>query len=422
MIRIRTFPNGLRLVTEQVPSVRSCAMGLYLETGSRCESEDERGLTHFIEHMLFKGTRTRDVRRIAETMNYLGGNVNAFTTHEMLCLHARTIDHKAPEALDLLSEMLVESIFPEDEIRRERQVILEELRMVEDTPDDYSVDLFMENLWPGHPLGEPVIGRRQTIRRFTRDQILDYCRRYFRPDRLVVAIAGSFDARRCTAAIRRLIDLPPAGTRRGAKLKAPNGTVTVQPTARRRPTEQVHFCLGSRAPHRLSPDRFAFGLLNMVLGGGMSSRLFLEIRERRGLAYSIGSFMQSYSDSGYFAVSGGTSPRTLREVLRIPRAEIDRICDEPVPDAELELARAQILDAIIMGLENTETRVSRLADSLIAHGRVVPIDELMERVSAVQAADVQRAAQRYLRRPLAMALVGPSDDRRWTREALKETA
>jgi predicted Zn-dependent peptidase len=417
MIRRRTLSNGVRVVTEQVRSVRSCGIGLWLETGSRDETGDERGLTHFIEHMLFKGTRRHNVQQLAEAMNELGGNVNAYTSQEVLCLHAKTIDRKAHRALELLCEMLTGSVFPPEEIRRERQVVLEECRMVEDSPDDYSVDLFLKNLWPEHPIGEPIIGRRETIRRFGHEQIVDFWERRFRPERLVVAIAGAFDAGACSRVIgRRLGGLARGG--RGRKPAAgPDRTVAARRSIVRRPIEQTHFCLGAPAPHRRSPDRFAFGLLNLILGGGMSSRLFQEVREKRGLAYSIGSFTQSFRDCGYFAVSGGTSPKTLGEVLAITRDEIGGICGKPVGERELELARAQLLDAIVMGLENMEARAARLADGLLTHGRVIPVDEIMEQVMRVTPRQILSAARRYLGGGTpAACLVGPRGDRRWTRE------
>jgi predicted Zn-dependent peptidase len=414
MIRIRTLANGLRVVTESVASVRSCGIGLFLEVGSRHETPEERGLTHFIEHMLFKGTRRHDVDRLAEEMNGLGGNVNAYTTQESICLHARTIDSKAPRALELLCEMMTSSIFPPEEIRRERQVVLEECRMVEDMPDEYSVDLFLRNLWPEHPLGEPVIGRRETIRRFSRERVTAFWERHFGPERLVVAIAGKFDAAACNRVIRRWLGGLARIGRKGAVSARPDGRQAPRQSVLSRPIEQTHFCLGTPGPHRRSEDRFAFGLMNMVLGGGMSSRLFREIREKRGLAYSIGSFSHMFSDCGYFAVSGGTSPRTLGEVLAVTRDEIAKIREELVPERELELARAQVLDSIVMGLENTGARMSRLADGLMTHGKVTPVDKIVERLMRVTPGEVRRAARRYLgeARP-ALGLIGPRGDRRW---------
>lgn len=411
MIRTQTLPSGLCVVTEPIRAVRSCGIGLWLELGSRYELPGEEGLSHFIEHMLFKGTSEHDVRQIGDTINYLGGNINAYTSQEMLCLHAKTVDKKAHEALDLLAEMLMASTFPPDEIKRERQVVLEEYKMVEDSPDDLSVDIFLKNLWPNHPLGMPVIGTRKSIRSFSRETIMNYWNREFRPDRLLIALAGSYDEKACARVIKRRFGnwAAPAGGERPA--------FTVQDmkprqTYLKRPVEQAYFVLGTGAPHRASPERFAFGLMNMVLGGGMSSRLFQEIREKRGLAYSIGSFAQLFKDRGCFAVSGGTGFPALEEVLRITMEEMLRICEEDVSEHELAMAREQIVDHILLGLENTEARMSRIAESILTFGRIVPVDEVIQRIREVTPAEIRAVAARYLRAEcFAVSSIGPKDGR-----------
>ncbi|MCL5269177.1 MAG: insulinase family protein, partial [bacterium] len=272
---------------------------------------------------------------------------------------------------------------------------LEEYRMYEDNPDEVCVDRFIQNLWPGHPLGRPVIGPRGNIRRFTRTAIGAYWAREFRSHRLLVSIAGAYDAEAC----RRVIERRFGALERGpAPLPAaPPAVDAPRLTFNRRAIEQAHFCFGTQAPNRTSPDRYAFGLMNMILGGGLSSRLFQEIREKRGLAYSIGSFVQSFSDQGCFAVNGGTSSRALPEVLRIAMDEIDRLSDEDVPEEELVMAREQMVDALLMGLENTEARTSRLAESTLAFGRVPPVDEVIGRLKSVEPPDIRRMARRYLR-------------------------
>lgn len=410
MVRIRRLPNGVRVITEQVEGVRSCGIGVWIETGSRHESDDECGMAHFAEHMLFKGTREHDFEQLAERMNYLGGNINAFTSQEHICLHARTVDRKAHEALDLLGEMAGESTFPVGEIRRERQVVLEELSSVCDQPEEFSVDKFLSNLWPGDPLGRPVIGTRRTIRGFNRRSLQAFWSRACTPDRVIVALAGAFDVKACDRVITRRFASWPAD---GATAEGPCGHARpARKSYLKRHVEQVYLCLGTEGPDRVSPDRFAFGLMNMILGGGMSSRLCLEIRERRGLAYSIGSFVQSFSDRGFFAVSGGTNHGTMNEVLRITLDEMGRIAHQDVPRHELELAREQVLDSLLMGLENTGTRMGRLAESLMTFGRAVPVDETMREVRKVTVEDIRRVAREYLwARPLAIAAVGPAEGR-----------
>jgi predicted Zn-dependent peptidase len=370
----------------------------------------EYGLSHFIEHMLFKGTRSHDVRQIADLINFLGGNFNAYTTQEYLCLHAKTVDRKAHEALDLLAEMLLDSTFPPDEIRRERQVVLEEFKMYEDSPDDLSVDTFIQNLWPNHPMGRPVIGVRGQVRQISRERIHQFWSREFRPSRLLIAIAGCFDARACQDVIRRRFGGLAEPGRPAGRSESAAPRAAPRQTYFKRPIEQAHFCLGTDAPRRTAPERFAFGLMNMILGGGMSSRLFQEIREKRGLAYSIGSFAHLFSDRGFFAVSGGASVAAFGEVLTITMNEIARICAEEVSAHELALAREQMIYAMLMGLENTEARVSRLAESVMALGRVMPLDELIKKLRQVTVAEVRASAVRYLRAgDFAASSVGPAN-------------
>ncbi|HOE97165.1 MAG TPA: pitrilysin family protein [Candidatus Sumerlaeota bacterium] len=424
MIRRRTLPNGVQVVTEQLDTVRSCAIGVFLQVGSRHERPAENGISHFLEHMLFKGTSRRTARQIADATNYLGGNLNAFTTQELICLHAKTVDSKAPSTLDLFGEMLIDSIFPPEEIRRERQVVLEEFKMYEDTPDELSVDLFLRNLWPDHPLGRPVIGSRTSISRLSRAGIQRFLRRVFHPSRLLIVLSGSFDSRACSRAINQWFGkVEPAGAAAGRLGGRPPRAPRSRRTHLRRRIEQTHFCLGVPAPDRTSPDRFAFSLLNMILGGGMSSRLFQEIREKRGLAYSIGSFTQSFTDAGCFAVSGGTSPDTYGEVLRITLEELQRITEEPAPEEELVMAREQLVDSLLMSLENTESRMLRLADSLLNFGRVVPVDEILTQLRRVEPDDVRRIAAKYLTgASLALASIGPNAKMEPISENLRQVA
>ena len=424
MIRMTRLPNGVRVATERIAGVRSCSIGLWLELGSRDEEPGEAGLSHFIEHMLFKGTRTRDALALADASNELGGHVNAFTTQEHLCLHARMVDEKGLRALDLLAEMLLESTFPEEEVARERQVVLEECKMYEDTPDEFCVDLFMRNLWPADPLGRPVIGRPGTIRTFRRERVAEFWGRRLRPERLLVAVAGSFEPRVIGARIKQLLGGLKGEGRAPAR---PGGVNGARPrlSVARRSVEQTHFCLGMPAPERGNPQRYAFGLMNMVLGGGVGSRLFEEIRERRGLAYSIGSFTQGFRDAGAFAVNGGTSPEALDEVLGIALEEMRRICDEEVAARELELARAQVIDSILLGMENTEGRMTRMAESILSLGRVPGVDEVVRKLKRVTRAEIRAVARHWLgSSPLAAAVVGPPGSgltralRRWPRESI----
>lgn len=407
MIRIKTLDNGVTVLTEPIESVRSCAIGLWLVMGSRDEREHEEGLTHFAEHMLFKGTSRYNAQDLANTINFLGGHVNAYTSQEVMSLQAKAIDTKAAMTLDLLAEMLTDSVFPDAEVGRERQVILEECRMYEDSPEDFSHDLFVQNLWPRDPLGRPVIGRRSAIRRFTRGRLMAFWSEHFRPERLVVSMAGAFDEAACRKVIEQRLGRLERGRRPLGKRAKPPVEATRR-SHRARAVEQAQFVIGARGPHRTHPDRFAFGLMNMILGGGMSSRLFQEIRERRGLAYSISSYIQYFSDCGYLAIAGGTSPQTLDEVLRITMDEVARIREEFVTPPELEMARAQVIDAILMGMESTDARMSRLAENWISLGRVPSIEETLGKLEAVAVADVRRVARKYcLPAAMAASIIGP---------------
>jgi predicted Zn-dependent peptidase len=288
--------------------------------------------------------------------------------------------------------------------------VLEEYKMYDDSPDDLSVDTFLQNLWPSHPLGRPVIGFKGTIRKFSRESAGNYWRREFRPDRLLISIAGSFDAKACAKVIKERFAPLEAPASLGPRPRPEIREAPPKQTYRRRPIEQAYFCLGTDGPDRCSPDRFPFGLMNMVLGGGMSSRLFQEIREKRGLAYSIGSFAQLFSDRGFLAVSGGTSFITLAEVIKITMDEIQRICEEEVSEQELFLAREQIIDAMLLGMENTEARMSRLAESVLAFGRIVPVDEVIQHVKQVEISQMRRVARKYFRsRPFAVSFIGPKE-------------
>lgn len=415
MSRPRILPNGLRVVTDPMKSVRSCGIGIWVDVGSRHESEADGGLSHFVEHMLFKGTPRLNTRQIADVTNELGGNLNAFTTQEQLVLHARTVDRKAARALDLMAEMLLESIFPDEELARERQVILEECKMYEDSPEELSVDVFMRNLWPDHPLGRPVIGRRSTIRRFSAGRLREYWRHELQPSRVMISLAGAFDSAAIDEVIKRRFAPLTVSNRASRPTQPFPKRIVRRQSCLKRTIEQSHFCLGTNGPRRRDPDRHAFGLLNMILGGGVSSRLFQEVREKRGLAYEIGSFTQLFTDVGSFAIDGATSPSTLGEVLRITLDEIDRICEEKVSERELELARSQVIDSLLIGMENTESRMMRAAESILTFGRVPGINETIRKIEAVGAEDVQSVARRYLKSgSLALSTVGP------TRPALPE--
>lgn len=400
-----TWPNGLRLIAEPVPGVRTVAIGLWFDTGSRHEPPERQGVAHFLEHMFFKGTETMDAQALALAQSALGGHFNAFTTQETVCLHARVIDEHLERALRLLVEMFRRSALDEQEIERERSVILEEIKLTSDNPEDWIHDLFHESLWPDHSLGRSILGTPETIGQVTRAALVDHLSAHFTAPRLVVAAAGAIDPERLADLTGALLgDLPAPAS------QPPNGA---PPTARftshhvARPFEQVHFCLGTLAPTRTAEVRHAFALLNAVLGGGPSSRIFQEIRERRGLAYSIGTFSSPYRDTGCFGISGGTSPENLDKVLDLSRAEVERICREPVPADEVQTAKDQIRSHLLLGLESMNHRMSRLAEIEIYFDRFIPLEETLRTVAALTPDDLLSAAQQCLAGvPMAIVTLG----------------
>jgi len=405
-IRKIVLSNGVRIVLERIPYVRSASLGLYMDVGSRNETLPESGLTHFVEHMFFKGTEKFNAIELSQEINKIGGNVNAWTTQENVAITAKVVDEHISRAIDLLFEMYQHSIFAPEEIDRERNVILEEVKMYDDTPDELVVDVFMDNLFKGNPLGQPILGSPDNIKRFQRDDLQSYIGKEFAPERLVVAIAGNFDLRRVEPQLKRLFEtLQPV---------APVYNPLVSPAAAYhssnidRKLEQVHFCLGTTGPCRTSDDRFPFAVLNTILGGGASSRIFQEVREKRGLAYSIGSFEVMFKDSGCFAISGGMSPRNAAKVVDICLDQVKKAYAEDITQDELESAKEQIKSGVLLGLESSSYRMSRLAESELNFGGFIPVDQILERVRNVTVEEVRMVAEKYLKdKPVAFAGVAP---------------
>lgn len=401
-----SWPNGLRLVTEPVPGARTVALGLWIAAGSRLEPPPKHGVAHLLEHMFFKGTADHDAESLALAMNALGGHFNAFTSQETICLHTRVIDEHFERALELLVGQLRRSLFDDGELERERSVILEEIKLTNDTPDDLIHDLFQESLWGEHGLGRSVLGTPETVSALRRGDLLAFMEHEFLPSRLVVAIAGAVDPIRAAALVEALLGDLVERNGGGTPLVPPIPGHAVCHT--HRSTEQMHFCLGGDAPNRLDESRYAFNLLNSILGGGTSSRVFQEIRERRGLAYAIGSFLEGFQDAGCFGISGGTSPGALPEVLGCCRAEIDRVCREPVSPAELRNAKDQMRAHLLLSLESMNHRMSRLAELEIHFGRHIPLEETLARIEAVTADDILDVARRHLAEgPRVITTLGP---------------
>jgi predicted Zn-dependent peptidase len=406
-IRHSRLPFGLSVVTEDVPGAASVALGFWVDAGSRDERPEIAGASHFLEHLLFKGTEDRSAHEIAEAIEAVGGEMNAFTTKEYTAFYVRLLQEDLDLALDILSEIMWAPAFRADEIEAERQVILEEILMQEDEPSDLVHDLCQDALYPGHPLGREVLGDKSTITAMTRDDIRSYFGSHYRPESIVVAAAGKIDHDQLVAGVERRFTGPAgAGPRRVPQALAPARPLIVST----RPTEQAHLVVGLRAPGRDDEDRFAFAVLNQLLGGGMSSRLFQEIREKRGLVYSVYSYRAAYIECGLLAVYAGTSPARATTVLRLIDQELDRLLQEEIPERELAVARGHVKGSLVLSLEETSSRMSRIGRSQLVHGEVLTLDELVERTAAVTAADVRRVIERVVTGPRTLAVVGPFDE------------
>jgi predicted Zn-dependent peptidase len=405
------LPGGLRILTERMPAVRSVTLGIWAGVGSRDETPRLAGASHYLEHLLFKGTRRRSARDIAEAMDAVGGETNAFTSKEYTCFYARTLDRDLPLAVDILVDMLRHSKLAAADVDAERTVILEEIGMHNDAPDDVVHDLFAEALFGGHPLGRPVLGTVDSITSMQRDAITRYWRRHYVPGNLVVAAAGSLEhdqvVELVAEAFGKTQDGAPIGPREGRREPRVRGGVAV----RRKPTEQAHVVLGSRGLSRADPRRFALGVLNVAFGGGVSSRLFQEVREKRGLVYSIYSYAAQYSETGSFSVYAGAAPKRIHDVLAIVRDELERVVADGLTEAELARGKGHLEGSLVLGMEDTSGRMTRLGKSELTFGEILSVDEVIRRVDAVTDADVRAVAKEVLGSgPRALALIGPFDD------------
>jgi predicted Zn-dependent peptidase len=395
MFHKTVLDNGIRIVSHELPGNRSVSLGIWVENGSRHESEPENGISHFIEHLLFKGTERRSAAQIAEEMDAVGGVINAFTSKENTCYYAKVLDENLPLAIDLLSDIFLHSSFEADEIERERSVILQEISQAEDTPDDYVHDLFNLDFFQDHPIGWPICGRQETVNGFRRQDIVSFFKSRYRPERVVVAAAGN---------IRHTDLVDEMAARLGAidgamleKIPSLRGETVPEMASgvypHRKPLEQVHLCLGMAGIHQSHPKRYAGYVLNTLLGGGMSSRLFQEIREKRGKAYSVYSFSSSYKDVGYLGVYAGTSLDATEEVVELIVGELKKIAADGITDAELQRTQGQLVGSTMLGLESTDSWMSHVARNEIYFGQAVTTEEICRQLRAVSRADVIELAR-----------------------------
>jgi predicted Zn-dependent peptidase len=408
-IRRTEYASGLRIVSEAMPAMRSIAFGIWVDVGSRDERPKIAGASHFLEHLLFKGTKRRTARAIAEAFDAVGGDLNAFTAKEYTCYYCRVSDQDLPMAVEFMSDMLQSSVLARADFEAERLVILEEINMRDDDPGDLIHDLFAETLWQGHPLGRPVLGTRETVTSVSRDQIARFYRKLYQPPHFVIAAAGNLDHDELCRLIEGEMEtgLRVSGKSRDVRTGGDVPEAFGETTVRHRTTEQAHINVGTNGYSRKAPERFAFGAVNSALGGGMSSRLFQEIREKRGLAYSVYSYHTMFAETGLFSVYAGTTPARASDVLTIVRREMEDIASGGLTEDELERAKGHLKGSLVLSLEDTSGRMSRIGRSEIAHGEILSVDELLARTDAVTKQDAERSAQEVFGRPLALAVIGP---------------
>jgi len=406
------FGSGLRVLTERMASARSVSLGFWVLAGSRDEPHAISGASHFLEHLLFKGTESRSARDIAEAFDAVGGDVNAFTAKEYTCYYARVLDRDLPMAVEHLCDMVQHSVIRAADLDAERHVILEEIHMHEDSPEDVVYDLFTETLWPDHPLGRPILGTSETIAAATRGSVRRFYRKHYVPGNLVIAAAGGVRHEQLLDLLGRHIETgtPVAdGGRAAWNLRStgaappPSGRRLI----RRKKTEQANICLGTNGLARTDPDRFAFLIVNTALGGGMSSRLFQEIREKRGLAYSVYSYHSQYTEAGLFSAYAGTLPSRAGEVIELLQRELEDLAAGGLTREEFERAKGHVKGSLVLSLEDPGSRMSRIGKSEIAHGEILTVDQSLRRIEAVTLEDARRVAERVLSQPLTLTVLGP---------------
>ena len=401
---LSTLPNGLRVITESMPSVRSVAVGCWVDTGTRDELANEAGASHFLEHLLFKGSERLSAREIAESFDAIGAESNAFTSKDHTCFWARLLDEDLPRGLEILAEMLQRPAFRPVDIDAERQVVIEEINMAEDDPTDLAFELFTRGVFAGHPLEAPVLGTRESIRGMTRDDLVGYWKRRYGAGSAVVALAGSVDH---DTVVDQVAELFGEWTGDGVHHEFAPLDVSPKVTAVHRDTEQVNVVVGGEGLQRGDDRRWAFEVLNHVLGGGMSSRLFTTIREERGLAYSVYSFRLAYADAGAWGVYAGTAPGQVGTVLELIRAEVSAIVDDGITEPELERAKGAMRGGLALAMEDSNSRMVRLGRDELIDAPHLSVDEQIARIEAVTLEDVQAVAKTVLTGPKVIGAVGP---------------
>jgi predicted Zn-dependent peptidase len=405
-VRKQVFSNGLVAVTETMPHVRSVSVGVWIRNGSRREAPDENGLAHFMEHMVFKGTERRSAEAIAREMDSVGGMLDAFTSKEQICFNVKVLDEHLPIAFDVMSDLVLRPLFDSDDVRKERQVVLEEIKMDMDNPEYLLHELFTRGFWPEHPLGRPILGTPDTVRNFSRETLQMRFREWFAPDHLVITAAGNVAHEQ----LLELVDREFGGLRPSGALEEHTPPQTSAPIQleTKRDLEQVHLCIGVPSLPLAHDRRFGVAVLNNLLGGGMSSRLFQNIREKQGLAYAVFSEITPYSDAGMFTVYAGTAKETIGKVIDLTVAEFRAMKESPVTEEELLRAKNHLKGSLMLSLESTSSRMSNLARQELYFGRFFSLDEILACIEAVTREEVQALANEFFRpEQISATVLGP---------------
>jgi predicted Zn-dependent peptidase len=415
--RKTVLDNGVRVITEEIPYLKSVSIGVWVTTGSRDEQPHENGVSHFIEHLLFKGTERRTAFDIAKEIDSVGGTLNAFTGREYTCFYAKVIDKNLPLAIDLLSDIFLHSTMDPKDVEKERMVILQEIKMVEDTPDDYIHDFFNQICWGDHPLGFPIFGTSDLVQSFTRERIFQFLKETYQPQRIVICAAGNLKHEEVVDLTGGTFGQLQQSNRERERLKPQSISTT---NIRKRELEQVHFCLGTKGLQYNHSLRFASYLLNTILGGGMSSRLFQEIRENRGLAYSVYSYLPSYIDTGLVVVYAGTNESSFQEVIELVQKEFNRLKEDPFKNGELETAKEQLKGNLLLSLESSDNLMTRLAKNEIYFGTYLPVERTLKGIDEVKEEVVRNLARELFDEHFfCLTVLGPTNGKHLNETLLK---
>jgi predicted Zn-dependent peptidase len=406
LIKKYTCQNGVRIVLEQIPTMRSVAIGVWIGTGSRNENEQNNGISHFLEHMFFKGTKTRSAREIAEAFDSIGGQVNAFTSKEYTCYYAKVLDEHAGFALEMLADMFFNSTFVEEELKKEKNVVLEEIKMYEDTPDDIVHDLLSKACYANHPLGYPILGTEQTLNTFTGDTLREYMAENYTPDKVVISVAGNVEEGFIHEIEKYFGSFEAKQNSR--QMAAP--VFQPQKLARKKETEQAHLCIGFNGLPVGHKDIYSLIILNNILGGSMSSRLFQEVREQRGLAYSIFSYHSSYQDGGLLTIYGGTGSNQLDLLFETIQETVQKLKEDGITSKELQNSKEQMKGSLMLSLESTNSRMSRNGKNELLLGRHRSLDEVIECINNVTEDSVNNLAKQIFSEDFAVALISPTGE------------